>query len=140
MTQKGLTEKILKVVGMENSNANETPAKEAPLSADDNGKPFREEWDMSSVVGMLMYLVHTRPDIQFAVHQCAKFTHNPKECHANAIRKICRYLAGTKDQGLCFKTNPTNPNQPLRVDCYVDASFAPLRNVESPTNPVQYAH
>lgn len=135
LTQRGLTDKILKTVGMDASNANETPAKEAPLHSDQNGKPFNENWDMASVVGMLMYLVHTRPDIQFAVHQCAKYTHHPKDCHAKAVKKICRYLAGTRNRGLCFKTNPTDPSQPLRVDCYVDASFAPLWNVEDPMNP-----
>ena len=77
MLQKGLTDKILKTVNMENCNPCETPAKEAPLTADVNGEPFNEEWECASVVGMLMCLINTRPDMQFAVHQCAKYTHHP---------------------------------------------------------------
>ena len=92
LLQTGLTDKILKKVGIkDSSNCCLTPAKENFLTADVNGKPFNEEWECASVMGMLMYLVHARPDIQFAVHQCAKFTHNPKQCHANVIKMICRY-------------------------------------------------
>ncbi len=72
MLQKGLTEKVLKAVGMSKCSPNETPAKEAPLTADKDGDPFQEDWEYASIARMLMYLVNTRPDIQFAVHQFAK--------------------------------------------------------------------
>ena len=53
-----------------------------------------------------MFLVNTRPDIQFAVHQCARFTPNPKESHKWAIKRILSYLVETqvngKDRGLTF--------------------------------------
>ena len=135
LLQVGLTEKILRTVGMENCSPNETPAKEKPLTADQDGDPFNEDWSYPSVVGMLMYLVNTRPDIQFAVHQAAKYTHHPRDCHASAVKKICRYLAGTKNRGLRFSAKPTSLSGLLQVDCYVDASFAPLWELEEPMNP-----
>ena len=73
---------------------------------------------------MLMYLVHTRPDIQFAVHQCAKFTHNPRKVHADAVKKILRYLKGTDKRGLRFSKRIITTDE-LQVNCYVDASFCP---------------
>ena len=70
---------------------------------------------------MLTYLArHTRPDIEYAVHQCARFQNKPKKPHANAIKRICRYLLGTRDKGICF-----SPNGILtHLECYVDADFA----------------
>ena len=114
---------------MEKCNEKETPTKvEAPLGTNPTGKPrrFAHKWNYASAVGMLLYLTHTRPDISFAVHQCARFTHGPKASHEEAILRICRYLKGTKDMGLIYK--PTND---LVVDCYVDADFAGLCKVEN---------
>ena len=69
---------------------------------------------------MLTYLQNTtRPDISMAVHQCARFSINPKLSHKKAIKRIGRYLLGTKDRGVVFK-----PDISLGVQCYVDADFA----------------
>jgi hypothetical protein len=77
---------------------------------------------------MLQYLLrNARPDIKFAVNQVARHTHNPKLSHEIAIKRICRYLKGTRDEGLTFK-----PTDVLNMDCYVDADFAGLWNVENP--------
>ena len=77
---------------------------------------------------MLQYLSrNARPDIEFAVNQVARHTHNPKLSHEIAIKRICRYLKGTRTEGLTFQ--PTNV---LNMDCYVDADFAGLWNVEDP--------
>ena len=79
-----------------------------------------EQWSYSSAVGMLLYLAsNTRPDIQFAVHQVARFSHNPKHSHAQAVKRIVWYLAGTKDKGIQFE-----PNLKAGLDCYVDTDFA----------------
>ena len=78
MRQDGLMKKIFKTTKWEHMNGDKTPESEKPIGADLDGKPFQEEWEYASVVGMLMFLVNTRPDIQFAVHQCARFTHSPK--------------------------------------------------------------
>ena len=125
LLQTGLTDKILKAVKMENANSCETPAKEDFLVKDLDGDPFDEEWEYASVLGMLMHLTHTRPDTQFAVHQCAKFAHNPRQCHANAIKKICRYLCGARKRGIRFQRKILNSDV-LHVNCFVDASFAPV--------------
>ncbi len=72
MTQKGLTEKVIQATKMEVSNKKMTPASAVPLSSDEDGQLFDEDWNYSSVVGMLLYLSsNSQPDIQYAVHQCA---------------------------------------------------------------------
>ena len=71
---------------------------------------------------MMLYLApNTRPDISFAVHQCAWFTHNTKASHETSVKRICPYLQGTKENGIVF-----NPSKKLVVDCYADADFAGL--------------
>jgi phage-related protein len=59
-------------------------------------------------VGMLMYLAeNTRPDIVYAVHQAARYTHDSRASHAVAIKRIMRYIKGTKDKGIYFKPDGT---------------------------------
>ena len=70
---------------------------------------------------MLTYLArNTRPDPEYAVHQYVRFQSDPREPHANAIKRIGRYLLGTKDKGISFK--PTTDLS--QFECYVDADFA----------------
>lgn len=130
--QQGLIDKVLRVTNMEACNAKPTPAATTPLGTDANGQRCQQSWDYASVIGMLMYLTsNSRPDIQYAVHQCARFTHNPRASHEQAVLRICRYLKGTKDKGLVFK-----PSAELTLDCYVDADFAGLWKVENDQDPV----
>ena len=138
MTQDGLMEKVFRTTKWEDINGSKTPAQPRALGADLQGVPFNAEWEYASVVGMLMFLVNTRPDIQFAVYQCARFTHSPKMSHLKAVKRIVRYLKGTavngKDRGLTFDTGIKG--QQLQADCYVDADFAGLFNVEHNDDPV----
>ena len=101
LTQPGLIKKVLAHAAMENCKPVSTPAVSTALGRDEHGKEFSESWDYASIIGMLMYLSqNTRPDIAFAVHQCARFTHNPKNSHAVGVKHILRYLKGTQDKGM----------------------------------------
>ena len=120
-----LIRKVLEVTGMEHCDGFPTLTKvEAPLGTDENGSEDKRDWPNShaSVIGMMLYLAsNTRPDISFAVHQCARFTHNTKSSHETALKRICRFLQGTNNNSLVF-----NPSKKLLVDCYADAEFAGL--------------
>ena len=74
---------------------------------------------------------NTRPDISFDITHCARFTHNTKASHETAVNSICRYLQGTKDNGLVF-----NPSKKLVVDCYSGADFSGLWGHEDPQDPI----
>ena len=83
-------------------------------------------------MGMMLYLSsNRRPYIFFAVHQRARFTHNTKVSHETAIKRIYRYLQGTKENGLVFI-----PSKKLVVDFYADADFAGLWGHEDPQDPI----
>ena len=98
----------------------------------DTRSPMNETWNYASIIGMLMYLSsNSRPDIQFAVHQCARFTHNPKKSHVNAVKRIVRYLIATRDQGMVFECTSK-----MKLDCYADADYAGMWGYESDQDPV----
>jgi hypothetical protein len=79
-----------------------------------------------------MYLVaNTRPDIAYAVYQAARYTHDPRASHAVAIKRILRYIKGTKDKGIYFTPDGTE-----KIDCYVDSDFAGLFSVEDKQQPI----
>ncbi|XP_073288417.1 secreted RxLR effector protein 161-like [Primulina huaijiensis] len=62
-----------------------------------------------SIIGSLMYLTASRPDLMFTVCLCARYQSNPKISHLKAIKRILRYIAGTIDLGLWY-THDTNSN------------------------------
>ena len=132
MKQNGLIVKVLEACGMMNCNTKATPCNAEPLGMNLDGDPITGKFDSASVIRMLMYLcANTRPDIQYAIHQCARFTHFPKKSHEEVILRICWYLQGTKDKGMRFL-----PDDTMHLDCYVDVDFAGLYNLEDKQDPV----
>jgi hypothetical protein len=132
LTQPGLTHRVLETCLMVDCNAKDTPASSAALGTDLSGDVFANDFSYASAIGMLMYLAsNSRPDIAFAVHQCARFTHSPKASHGDAIKRICRYLKGTLTKGLIIR-----PSSDLKLDVYVDSDFAGLWRREDDQDPV----
>ena len=126
LSQPGLISKVIKYTGTDEAKIKHTPAASVPLGTDKDGEPFDKEWSYPAAVGMLLYISwNTWPDIQFAVHQAARFSHYPRKSHAQAIKWIIRYLLKTGDKGICFV-----PHFKEGLDCYVDADFAGLYGYE----------
>ena len=71
------------------------------------------------LVGKLIYLSHTRPDIAYAVSVVSQFMHHPQIDHMEAAVRIVRYLKGTFDHGVLFKRNDH-----LEIHGYTDADWA----------------
>ena len=55
-----------------------------------------------SMIGTLLYLCASRPDIMLSVCMCARFQANPKECHLMAVKRILRYLFFTRNLGSLY--------------------------------------
>ena len=133
LTQTGLTQRIILALGLDSkySNPCATPAENAALPWDVDGEPATGSFNYAAVVGMMLYLTgHSRPDCAFAVHQCARYTFEPKRSHEAALKRIGRYLKGTKDKGLIL-----DPGDDYSIDCYPDADFAGLWGYEHPQDP-----
>ncbi|GJY62218.1 hypothetical protein Tco_0462875, partial [Tanacetum coccineum] len=83
---------ILKKFGLSDVRSAKTPMdKEHPWGKDGTGKDV-ELHLYRSMIGSLMYLTASRPDIMFAVCACARHQVTPKECHLHAVKRIFRYL------------------------------------------------
>lgn len=61
-----------------------------------------------SMVGGLRYLVHTRPDIAYAVGIVSRFMERPTVMHLNAVKRIIRYVKGTLEFGLVYSRENGN--------------------------------
>ncbi|XP_020417850.1 uncharacterized protein LOC109948607 [Prunus persica] len=71
------------------------------------------------LVGSLIYLTITQPDISYAVHTVSKFMQAPRHHHLSAVRRIIRYILGTPNRGLFFPTGSS-----LQLQAYSDADWA----------------
>ncbi|XP_016451960.2 secreted RxLR effector protein 161-like [Nicotiana tabacum] len=71
------------------------------------------------IIGSLLYLTASRPDIVFSVGLCARFQSNSKESHLKATKRILRYLKGTQNLVLDY---PSGEN--FNLIGYADADYA----------------
>jgi len=79
------------------------------MDADEAGNQV-DSTKYRGLIGSLLYLTTSRPDIQFGVCLCARFQSNPKESHFKAAKRILKYLKGTTNVGLWY---PNESNIPL---------------------------
>ena len=111
LTQQKYCEDVLRRFQMHDSTPVATPC-EVNMHLTDEDCPPQDQRDPEVVrayqqcVGACMYLTcFTRGDCSFAVNQCARFMNNPGPSHIAAIKRVLRYLAGTKTRGITYKRN-----------------------------------
>nr|GEU76694.1 retrovirus-related Pol polyprotein from transposon TNT 1-94 [Tanacetum cinerariifolium] len=92
---------ILKKYGFDNSTPIDTPMSKRPKLNKDRGKLI-DPTRFHGMVGYLMYLSASRPDIVFAVCMCARYQAKPTDKHLQAIKRIFRYLNETIHMGLWY--------------------------------------
>eukprot|EP00978_Attheya_sp_CCMP212_P034334 scaffold143320_cov71-Attheya_sp.AAC.1 len=121
LTQPHLIDQIISDLGLkDNTKTKDLPALSSRvLNKDVDGLPFKETWNYRSLVGNINFLEKsTRPELAYASHQFARFSSDPKNSHAQAIKQIGRYLMGTRDKGIILKPNPD-----MGLEDWVDANF-----------------
>ncbi|RVW82174.1 Retrovirus-related Pol polyprotein from transposon RE1 [Vitis vinifera] len=109
---------ILKRFNMEEAKTMKTPMSSSiKLDMDEKGKPVNSTM-YRGMIGSLLYLTASRPDIMYSVCLCSRFQSCPKESHLSAVKRILRYLKGTMDIGLW---SPKGDN--FELIGYSDADF-----------------
>ncbi|CAN0838933.1 Retrovirus-related Pol polyprotein from transposon TNT 1-94 [Linum grandiflorum] len=88
------------------------------LAKDDTGVPV-DETQYRGMIGSLLYLTSSRPDIMFSVCICARYQSAPKQSHLSAVKRIFRYLKATPSLGLWYPANSTTD-----LAGYSDSDFA----------------
>ncbi|KAK8942719.1 hypothetical protein KSP39_PZI008773 [Platanthera zijinensis] len=122
ISQSKFTKELIKKYGMQSSSIMRTPmGTNVPICKDDAGKPV-DETLYRGIVGSLLYLTASRPDIMYATCVCARYQACPKESHYTAVKRILRYLKGTPNLGLCYPRN-----RDFLLTGYSDADFAGCR-------------
>ena len=123
LSQPHLIEQILRDLNFQHDTKKvNTPGKpDHVLRKNEGAPPHKADWHYRSIIGKLNFVEKSsRPDIANPVHQCARFSADPREPHTDAVRRICRYLAGTKNRGIIMDPN----DQEFEV--FVDADFCGL--------------
>ncbi|GJR79548.1 putative ribonuclease H-like domain-containing protein [Tanacetum coccineum] len=87
---------------------------------------------LRSMIGSLMYLTASRPDIMFVVYACARFQLTPKVSHLHALKRIFRYLKGQPKLGLWYPRD-----SPFDLEAFSDSDYAGAM-VANSTTKVEY--
>jgi hypothetical protein len=120
--QSKYTKDIVRKFKMEDSKAMTTPmSTTTALDANKEGEHVDQK-EYQSMIGSLLYLTTTRPDIQFSVCLCAHFQASPRTSHRQAVKQIFRYLRHTPDFSLWYSASSS-----FALHGFSDADFAGCR-------------
>ena len=109
VSQSKYARNLVKKFGLENAKLTNTPMSTTlKLTKDENGVKV-DPTLYRSMIGSLLYLTASRPDICYSVGVCARYQGNPMETHVAAVKRIIRYVNSTADFGLWFSKD-TNAN------------------------------
>ena len=92
------------------------------------GEPLSHPEEYQKLVGKLIYLTITRPDIAFTVHVLSQFMHSPTSAHFQAAKRVLRYLSGSKDQGILLASSSA-----AELQAYCDSDWAGCPNTRRST-------
>ncbi|KAI9195028.1 hypothetical protein LWI28_010959 [Acer negundo] len=107
---------LLKETGMEDCKPVDTPIDYTMKLGSVEGSAPVDKGRFQRLVGKLIYLSHTRPDIGFPVSAVSQFMNRPTKEHMEAVYRILRYLKLTPSRGLFFKKNNSKA-----VEIFIDA-------------------
>nr|GFB74705.1 uncharacterized mitochondrial protein AtMg00810-like [Tanacetum cinerariifolium] len=110
---------ILKKYEFDSSNPIDTPMAERPKLDEDKGGKLTDPTRYRGMVGSLMYLSASRPDIVFAVCMCARYQASRTDKHLFAIKRIFRYLRGTINMGLWYPKDSS-----FALTAFADVDYA----------------
>ncbi|KAK8954463.1 hypothetical protein KSP39_PZI002722 [Platanthera zijinensis] len=85
----------------------------------ESGDPLPDPSQYQRLVGRLIYLTNTRPDISFSVGVLSQFMHSPTTAHLEAARRVLRYLKHAPGLGLFYRADSVSS-----LSCFTDADFA----------------
>ncbi|XP_074310396.1 uncharacterized protein LOC141646388 [Silene latifolia] len=116
--QRKYAEKILSRANMTNCKPARTPVDTKPKLGAAAGAKVTDATLYRSLAGALQYLTFTRPDISYAVQQICLHMHDPRTAHFAALKRIIRYVQGTKHLGLHITKSTVT-----KLTAYTDADW-----------------
>lgn len=119
MSQTKYAMEVLRRFEMEDCNAVRNPmVPGSKVDMDENGERIDETF-YKQIIGSLMYITTTRPDLQFTVSLLSRYMSRPTKLHLQAVKRVLRYLKGTMDYGIWYKRGGAG-----ELLVYTDSDFA----------------
>ncbi|GJX46615.1 retrovirus-related pol polyprotein from transposon TNT 1-94 [Tanacetum coccineum] len=119
----------LKKYGFESCDPVDTPMVEkSKLDEDKEGKAV-DPSHYRGMIGTLLYLTASRPDLQFAICMCARYQARPTKKHLNTVKRIFRYLKGTVHRGLWYPKDSS-----IALTAFADADHAGCQDTRRSTS------
>lgn len=129
ISQSKYIKDLLQKFDLGNTKSMKTPMSSSiKMDKDENGKDV-DITKYRGMIGSLLYLTASRPDILFSVGLCARYQSCPKESHLSAVKRIFRYLMGTMNLGLWYSKNSN-----FEIISYSDADFAGCKSDRKSTS------
>ena len=121
LSQEKNVQEILQRMGMKGCKTSSTPLSTSEKLSLYDGVMLGTEDSTRyrSIIGALQYLTLTRPDISYSVNKVCQFLHAPTSVHWTTVKRILRYLQGTKDHGLKLGKSDS-----MLVSAFSDADWA----------------
>nr|GFC24055.1 copia protein [Tanacetum cinerariifolium] len=120
---------ILKKFGMDSCDSVDTPMVDRlKLDEDPFGIPV-DQTRFRSMVGSLMYLIASKPDLVFAVCMCARYQAKPTKKHLEALKRVFQYLKGTINWGFWYPKDTA-----MALTTYADADHAGCQDTRRSTS------
>ncbi|CAH9092150.1 unnamed protein product [Cuscuta epithymum] len=96
-----------------------TPIDPSQKLTPESGTPLQNPTSFRRLIGRLIYLTNTRPDISFAVQHLSQFVSNPRDTHLNAALRILKYLKSSPGLGLFYPSSNT-----FNIQAFSDSDWA----------------
>ncbi|XP_019171053.1 PREDICTED: uncharacterized protein LOC109166616 [Ipomoea nil] len=119
INQAKYTKDLIRKFGIDGKSSVKIPMSKSLRMDVDNEVKDVDQKNFRGIIGSLLYLTASRPDISFAVGVCARFQSKPKDSHLSAAKKILRYLKGTQSVGPWYPKGNS-----FDLVGYSDADFA----------------
>lgn len=119
VSQKKYVTDMIKEFGMAGATPLKLPMDANLVLTPDKGVLLPDPQPYQRLLGKLIYLTITRPDLSFPVHNLAQFMQAPTNVHMQAAKRILRYLLGTSDQGILLASSSA-----AQLTAYCDSDWA----------------
>ncbi|RVW42190.1 Retrovirus-related Pol polyprotein from transposon RE1 [Vitis vinifera] len=120
LSQRKYALDLLQEIGMSGCQPVNTPIEEGLKLCVEPNQVSTDKGRYQRLVGRLMYLAHTRPDLAYALSVVSQYMHNPGEQHMNAVMRILRYLKNAPGKGILFAKNVNHQS----IEVYTNTDWA----------------
>ncbi|GKF25713.1 retrovirus-related pol polyprotein from transposon TNT 1-94 [Tanacetum coccineum] len=126
---KGSVDHTLFIRNFDTCDPVDTPMVEKSKLDEDKERKAVDPSHYRGMIGTLLYLTASRPDLQFAICMCARYQARPTEKYLHAVKRIFRYLRGTVNWGLWYPKDSS-----IAITAFADADHAGCQDTRHNTS------